>query len=402
MSALGKRVAIWAIVVALVAVGLVLAFRPQPVLVDLAEVREREMLVTVDEEGETRVRDKYVVSAPVTGVLLRSDLKAGDAVIADKTVVARIEPHDSTLLDPRSQAEAQAALLAADAAGELAEAELEQAQANLQFAASELKRARGLASNNTISEREVDEAERAHKTTRAAVATARAALQVREYELQRARAHLLSPANVQRNRDTCECVNVLAPVSGRILQLHVESEGVVQIGTPLLDLGDASELEIMVELLSGDAVKVRSGQRVIVEGWGGRHPLTGTVRRVEPYGYTKISALGIEEQRVKTLIDFRASLMELEQLGHGYRVQVRIVLWESAAALSAPLTALFRDGKQWAVFVESDGLAVQREVKVGRSNGIHAQILEGLQPGERVVVNPSDSVRDGVRIAARS
>jgi HlyD family secretion protein len=195
---------------------------------------------------------------------------------------------------------------------------------------------------------------------------------------------------------------VLAPVSGRILQLHVESEGVVQIGTPLLDLGDASELEIMVELLSGDAVKARPGQRVIVEGWGGTHPLTGTVRRVEPYGYTKISALGIEEQRVKTLIDFSSSLLELEQLGHGYRVQVRIVLWESAVALSAPLTALFRNGEQWAVFVESEGLAVQRRVNVGRNNGIYAQILEGLQPGERVVVNPSDSVRDGVRIEARS
>jgi HlyD family secretion protein len=399
---MGKRVVIWAILISLVAVGLVLAFRPQPALVDLAEVREREMLVTVDEEGETRVRDKYVVSAPVTGVLLRSDLKAGDAVIADKTVVARIEPHDSTLLDPRSQAEAQAALLASEAARELAKAELEQAQANLQFATSELKRARGLASNNTISEREVDEAERAHKTGLAAVATARAALQVREYELQRARAHLLSPIDAQRTRDTCECVNVLAPISGRILQLHVESEGVVKIGTPVLDLGDASELEIMVELLSNDAVKVRPGQRVIVEGWGGEHPLTGTVRRVEPYGYTKISALGIEEQRVKTLIDFSASLMELEQLGHGYRVQVRIVLWESAATLSAPLTALFRNGEQWAVFVESDGLAVQREVNVGRSNGVHAQILEGLRPGERVVVNPSDSVRDGVRIEARS
>jgi HlyD family secretion protein len=399
---MGKRIVIWSIVVSLVAVGLVLAFRPQPALVDLAEVREREMLVTVDEEGETRVRDKYVVSAPVTGVLLRSDLKAGDAVIADKTIVARIEPHDSTLLDPRSQAEAQAALLAAEAGGELAKAELEQAQANLQFAAAELKRARGLASNNTISEREVDEAERAHKTGRAAVATARAALQVHEYELQRARAHLLSPVDAQPTRDTCECVNVLAPVSGRILQLHVESEGVVQIGTPLLDLGDASQLEIMVELLSGDAVKARPGQRVIVEGWGGTHPLTGTVRRVEPYGYTKISALGIEEQRVKTLIDFSSSLLELEQLGHGYRVQVRIVLWESAVALSAPLTALFRNGEQWAVFVESEGLAVQRRVNVGRNNGIYAQILEGLQPGERVVVNPSDSVRDGVRIEARS
>lgn len=401
MSATSKRIVVWACVVLLLAVGLVLAFRPQPALVDLAEVRNREMLVTVDEEGETRVRDKYVVSAPVTGRLLRSRLRAGDAAVAGETVVARIEPQDATLLDPRSLAEARAALRAAEAARELATAELEQAQVNLAFAAAELQRARGLARNDTISQREVDEAERAHKAGRAAVDTARAALSVREHELQRARAHLLSPADPP-HRDACECVTVLAPVSGRILQLHVESEGVVQIGTPLLDLGDAQALEIVVELLSGDAVKVRADDRVIVEGWGGDQPLAGRVRRVEPYGYTKVSALGIEEQRVKTLIDFTAAPEEFARLGHGYRVQVRIVLWESDAALTAPLTALFREGDAWAVFVMDDGRAAKREVAIGRRDGLHAQILDGLRAGDRVVVNPSESVRDGARIEARS
>ena len=401
MSAMGKRVALWASVGTVVIAGLVLAMRPRPALVDLAEVRETEILVTVDEEGETRVRNKYVVSAPVTGLLLRSDLKAGDAVIADETTVARIEPHNPALLDPRSQAEARAAVLAAEAARELAAAELEQARANMQFAAAELKRARGLVTKNTISEREVDEAERAYKSSRAAVATARAALGVRVYELQRARAHLLSPSEVQRSAAACECIDVLAPVSGRILQVHIESEGVVRIGTPLLDLGDPGELEIMVELLSSDAVKVRPGHRVIVEGWGGEQPLRGTVRRVEPFGYTKISALGIEEQRVKTLIDFTAAPPELARLGHGYRVQVRIVLWESAATLAAPLTALFREGQDWAVFAENDGRAVKRQVNVGHNDGIYAQILSGVQRGERVIVNPGESVRDGVRIVAR-
>lgn len=402
MSAMGKRVAVWATLATMVTLGLLLAFRPQPVLVDVTAAREREMLVTVNEEGETRVRNKYVVSAPVTGLLQRSDLKAGDDVIADQTIVARIQPHDPTLLDPRSQAEAQAAVLAAEAARELASAELEQARANMQFAAAELRRARGLALKNTISEREVDEAERAYKTGRAVVGTARASLEVRDHELQRARAHLLSPADVQRSRDTCECVNVMAPVTGTILQLHIESEGVVQIGTPLLDLGDPEQLEIMVELLSSDAVKVRPGDRVILEGWGGEKPLPGTVRRIEPYGYTKVSALGIEEQRVRALVDFDTPPGDLERLGHGYRVQARIVLWESASTLAAPLTALFRDGGQWTVFVEREGRAVKRQVEVGQNDGIHAQIVNGLQSGDRVVVNPSESVRDGVRIEARS
>ena len=401
MNAMGKRIAIWAVVGTVVALGLVLAFRPQPVLVDMADVHERAILVTVDEEGETRVRDNYVVSAPVTGLLLRSDLQAGDAVSAEETIVARIEPHNPTLLDPRSRAEAQAALLAAEAARELASAELEQARANMQFAAAELKRARGLVSKNTISERELDEAERAYKTSRASVATARAALEVRDYELQQARARLLSPIDVQRSHDTCECVNVYAPISGRILQVHIESEGVVTIGTPLLELGDAAELEIMVELLSSDAVKVRPGHRVVVEGWGGDQPLAGKVRRIEPFGYTKTSALGIEEQRVKTLIDFVATPAELERLGHGYRVQVRIVLWETGGTLSAPLTALFRDGEDWAVFVDRDGSAQQRTVSLGHDDGIYAQILDGLEGGERVIVNPNQSIRDGVRVHAR-
>jgi len=397
-----KRSAIWAAIGTLVAVGLVLAFRPQPVLVDLAEIHERAILVTVDEEGETRVRDNYLVSAPVTGLLLRSDLKAGDPVIADETVVARIEPHNPALLDPRSRAEAQAAILAAQATRELASAELDQARATMQFAASELRRARGLIDKNTISERELDEAELAHQTALASVATARAALEVRDYELQLAKAHLLSPTDVQRPRGECNCITVTAPTTGRILQMHVESEGVVQIGAPLLSIGDASELEIAVELLSSDAVQVRPGHRVIIEGWGGEQPLRGKVRRIEPFGYTKISALGIEEQRVKALIDFAASTQELARLGHGYRVQVRIVLWESAAELSAPLTALFREGQDWAVFVANDGLAVKHRVGVGRNDGIYSQILEGLTNGDRVIVNPSESIRDGVRISARS
>ena len=400
MSAITKRIIIWSLVVLLITTGLLLALRPQAVLVDLAEVQNRSMLVTVDEDGETRVRNRYTVSAPVTGLLLRSGLKAGDAVVAGQTTVARIQPHDPSLLDPRSAAEAQAALAAAQAARDLAVAELEEARANLNFASIEQKRARELIHNNAISKREVDEAQRSYQTSRAAVATAYAALQVREHQLSQARARLLSPADVALQRENCECVSVAAPVSGRILQQHVESEGVVQIGAPLMDLGNPDDIEVMVELLSNDAVKVNQGDRVIIDGWGGGQSLSGSVRRIEPYGYTKISALGIEEQRVKVLIDFDDA-SQAERLGHGYRVQVHIVLWQSDSTLAAPMTALFRVDDQWAVFIEHNGQALQRMVRTGRNDGIYTQIIDGVEQGQRVVVHPGEQVREGVRLQAR-
>jgi HlyD family secretion protein len=401
MQANQRRILLWSVLGGAVVLALFISFRPQAVPVDIQVAGRGSLIVTVDEEGETRVRDVFVLSAPVAGRMLRIEAEAGDEVIANKTVVAEIEPVDPTFLDLRSEAQAQAAVRAAESARTLAQAEVDEAAAELEFARAEVERARELIVDNTISQRALDDAERNYKTANAAYATTLAGLQVRNFELERARAELLSPAQSRARRDECECVPISAPVDGRILRVLHESEGVVPAGEPLVEIGNPADLEIVVDLLSADAVKVATGQRVIIEGWGGDQSVEGRVRRVEPFGFTKISALGIEEQRVNVIIDFTSPREEWARLGHGYQVDLRIVLWEGDDIIKLPLTALFRNGDEWAVFVDADGRAAIRAVTVGRRNGLEAEITEGLQAGERVVMHPSDKVIDGVRIAGR-
>ena len=402
MKANQRRLILWTGLGGAVVLALFIAFRPQAVPVDIEVAASGSLVVTVDEEGETRVRDIFVLSAPVAGRMLRIEAEAGDEVIANETVIAEIEPVDPTFLDFRSEAQAQAAIRAAESARTLAQAEVDQAAAELEFARAEVERARELIVDNTISRRELDDAERNHKTAKAAYATTLAGLQVRNFELERARAELLSPAEVRLKRGDCECVPISAPVDGRVLRVLQESEGVVPAGEPLLEIGDPADLEIVVDLLSADAVRVAAGQRVVIEGWGGETPVAGRVRRVEPFGFTKISALGIEEQRVNVIIDFTSPREQWQRLGHGYQVDLRIVLWEGVDVVKLPLTALFRDGDQWAVFVESGGRAQRRHVEIGRRNGLEAEITGGLEVGERVIMHPSDKVIDGIRVTGRA
>lgn len=397
-----RRMVFWGALVALLFLGLVFAFRPQAVIVDTVEVSRGELVVSVDDEGETRVHDIYVLSAPVAGRMRRIELHAGDPVVALETVVAEIEPIDPAFLDPRSEAQAKADVHAAESAEALARAELEQAQAELEFARRENERALRLILDNTISERELDEAERNFRTRRAAVATAMAALQVRAFDLERARATLVSPTQTQASHGSCDCVAIRAPVAGQILRILQKSEGVVAAGTPLVEIGDPRDLEIVVDLLSSDAVKVVPGQTVIIERWGGEQALEGRVRLVEPFGFTKISALGIEEQRVNVIIDLTSPTEDWERLAHAFQVDVRIVLWAEEDALTLPLLALFRDGKNWAVFIASGGRAELRHVTIGRRGSLHAEVVNGVDQGERVVLHPSDRVRPGVRIAERN
>jgi HlyD family secretion protein len=275
------------------------------------------------------------------------------------------------------------------------------AQAEFEFARREYERARDLIGKGTISQRELDDAERAFRTRQAALLTAQAALDRSAFQLQSARAQLLSPVEARRSAGQCACITLRAPVDGEVLRLLQQSEIVVAAGTPLVELGNPRNLEIAVDLLSEDAVKVRAGQRVIIEGWGGAAPLAGRVRLVEPFGFTKVSALGIEEQRVNVIIDLTSPPDQWLQLAHGYQVQTRIVLAEHTDILKVPLTALFRDGTHWAVFVEAGGRARLRHVELGERNGLEAQIASGLAAGESVVLHPSDRVGDGVRIVAR-
>ena len=401
MQAGQRRLLLWAVLGGAVLLALIAVFIPGAVSVDVQVVGRGELVVTVDEEGETRVRDVFVLSAPVAGRMLRIEAEAGDEVIANETVIAEIEPVDPQFLDLRSEAQAQAAIRAAESAKILAQAEVDQAEAELEFARAELDRARELIVDNTISQRELDNAERNEKTAKAAYATKLAGLQVRNFELDRARAELLSPAQGRERMGECECVPISAPVDGSVLRVLNESEGVVEAGEPLVEIGDATDLEIVVDLLSADAVRVAPGQRVIIEGWGGDLPVEGRVRRVEPFGFTKISALGIEEQRVNVIIDFTSPHAEWARLGHGYQVDLRVVLWEGVDVITLPLTALFRDGDRWAVFVESGGRARKRQVETGRRNGLEAEITSGLEVDERVILHPSDQVVDGVRVSVR-
>lgn len=397
-----KRVLTWMPVAILLAAGLVFAFRPRPVVVDLVAIAKEPMTVTVDEEGETRVHDVFGLSAPVTGRVRRIEAHVGDPVVANETVLARIEPVDPSFLDPRSQTQARAALQAAESALALAKAGVDEARAEFEFAEIEHGRAKELRRTGTISDHDADEAARAWKTASAALATAEAALKVKGSELDQAKASLMSPSEAARERGgTDDWIPLRAPLGGRVLRIVNESERVVAAGDLLVEIGDPADLEIVVDFLSTDAVQVEAGQHVRIERSGLGRAIEGRVRRVEPYGFTKVSALGIEEQRVNVIIDFTSPREQWEKLGHGYQVEARVVLWESPAALTVPLTALFRDGDRWAVFVLDDGRARLQPVEVGHRNTIDAEITNGLREGDRIVLHPSDRVTDGVRITAR-
>jgi HlyD family secretion protein len=394
-----RRIVLWGIIGLAVAGGLAYAFQPRAVPVDMVVATREPLIVTIDGEGETRVREVYTVSAPIAGRALRIDAKVGDAIVADQSVLAVIEPELPAFLDARSKAEAEAAVQVANAARVAAEADLRRARAELAFADADLERTRRLFESGTIPRRLLEFDERTQRTAAATADTAAAALRMRSSELDQARARLITVN--EAGQGATPRVPVRAPVSGTVLRVPHESEGVVRAGEPLIEVGDPEDLEIVVDLLSSDAVKVEPGQRVVIEGWGGRAPLDGRVRRVEPFGFTKISALGIEEQRVNVIIDIEAPHEAWRALGHGYQLDTRIVTSE-AEALVVPVPTLFREHNRWMVFVVENGRAVRRQVTVGRLNQEKAEILDGLQDGAVLIAHPSDRVSDGARVVARA
>ncbi|RDD62952.1 efflux RND transporter periplasmic adaptor subunit [Ferruginivarius sediminum] len=402
MGILGRRWIVWTLLALGVAALLALALWPRAEEVEVAVVERGAMRVTVQDEGRTRVRELYSVAAPVAGELDRIDLEAGDRVTAGETVVARIRPMESPFLDPRSEAAAAARLEAARAAVDLAQAELRRAEAERDYASQELQRARRLAERGNISESRLDQAESRMRSARADVAAAEAALRLRREELDEARAQLTQPSPRAHSPGSSCCITVTAPVSGEVLQVLRKSAGPVVEGAELLTIGDASELEVVVDLLSTDAVKVRPGAAVDVVGWGGEQPLKGTVRRVEPFGFTEVSALGIEEQRVNVIVDVDAAAARDAGLRHGFRVEPRITVWRGEDVLRLPLGALFRsaDG-HWAVFVSRDGRARLRNIEIGQTNSEVVEVPDGLEAGERVILFPSDRISEGTRIRPR-
>ncbi len=402
MPKLSRRTLTIGGVVAVVLILIILSLQPQPVGVDVARVVRGDLLVTIDDEGQTRLKDVYVVSAPVAGRVRRIDIEAGDPVTAGDTVLALFEPSDPAMLDVRSRTEAEAIVKAADAAVGLAEAEQTRAQAQLDFAEAELARAEQLADRGTISQATLDQRQLSLRTARAQLAQATANLRKTRADLESARATLITARDVETGvRTDDELIPVRAPISGRVLRVLQESEGVLAAGTPLMELGDPAQLEIVVDLLSTDAVKINAGDRVIVDDWGGDAPLEGRVRLVEPFGFTKISALGIEEQRVNVIIDFVSPQNEWQSLGHGYRVETRVVIQDRQGILKVPISALFRSGDSWAVFIDDDGTARLREITVGQRNTLEAEVSDGLSENEAVILHPSDAVEDGVDVEER-
>ncbi len=385
-------------VLLLVVAGLVVAaylgFREQPPLMDVAAATTGPLRVTIVEEGRTRVIDRYVVSAPVPGYAHRLDLRVGDTV-APEQEIARLEPMRSAALDPRSRAEAEARMAAADAQLRVAEQNARATAAEAAHADAELKRLNELVASGAITGEQVDAAATAARRLAAVRRSTEFAVDVARFRVQEAKATARYTSGTPGEGGT-ELVEVHAPVGGRVLRLLHESEGVVQAGTPLVEIGDPAALEIESDILSDDAVRLTPGMAVELERWGGDHPLQGRVRRVEPVGFTKISALGVEEQRVLVIIELTSPAAEWAKLGDGYRVEAVFILWEGTDVLQIPASALFRSDDGWSVFVVDDGdVARTRAVTVGHRNGLAAEITQGIAAGERVVVHPDDRVSDG-------
>jgi len=384
-----------ALVAAVTLAGLVWMLRPSPVRVELGAADRGPLEAIVDEEGRTRVRQRYVVAAPVTGRLERIALEEGDEVAAGD-VVARVSPAP---LDPRGAAQAQARLEAALSAQREAQARVGQSQAALAQADRELRRARSLAASGTLSEQGLEQAELARTSSDRERDAALEAADAAAHEVEAARAALLSGSSIDAAGPAGgdAVIDVLAPTAGRVLRVHEESARVVAVGTPLLEIGDPSDLEIVVDVLSADAVKVRPGDEMRLVAWGGDEPLRARVRRVEPSGFTKLSALGVEEQRVNVIADF---VDPPGALGDGYRLEARIVVWHGDDVLRAPASAIFRRGGRWHVFADADGRAQLRPVEIGHRGPDEVEIRSGLEAGDRLVLHPTDRVEDGVRIEA--
>lgn len=376
---------------------LAIALWPRAIEVDLAVVRRGMLSVTVDEEGETRVRERYVVSAPVSGEIRRIELEPGDPVEAGRTVLAQLRPSSPTPLDARLRAEAEAQVLAAQAALKRSRAEHARTAALAARAQQQYERLQRLSGEGAVSRDALDAQHAQARAASEALQSAEFAVAQSEHELGAARARLIEAAPGADRAD----IPVLAPVDGLVLKRYRESRTVVPAGEPLLELGDVRELEIVSDLLSSDAVRVSAGDAVLIEQWGGGRTLRGRVRRVEPAGFLKISALGVEEQRVNVIVDFIDPAQAASELGDAYRVEVRIVVWEQADTLKVPVGALFRQGDDWAVFVAEGRRARLRRIELGHRNSEEAQVLSGLGAGDRTVLYPPDELQDGARIVAR-
>jgi HlyD family secretion protein len=389
------------IVLAAIAIGLValvaLAMRPQPIAVDVAAVERGLLRVTIDEDGRTRVKDRYVVSAPLGGNVARIELHPGDAVHAGD-VIARIVPLAPPLLDARTRAEAEAHVAAAMAQQRQARASVDRARAASEFAQHEAERTAALAARGSATGQEIDRAQMEARTQQEELTSLEFGVRVADYEVQVARATLgrLSGAS-----SADEQMEVTAPVDGRVLRVIQESAGPVTAGADLLEVGDPAALEIVVDVLTSDAVRIPAGAHVGIDRWGG-DPLSGRVRLVEPAAFTRVSSLGVEEQRVNVIVDLDDPHDRWSTLGDGYRVEAHVVVVEVENALLVPASAVFRHDEGWAVYRMQADHAHLAPIEVGERNGVSVEVRSGLDDHDTVIVHPSEHVTDGSFIARRT
>ena len=388
------------VIIAFVVLATAYGFYPKAVDVDLVFVTREPLQVTIEEEGRTRLKDRFVITAPTVGYLERVKVKVGDAVKKGQVVLV-LEPLRSPVLDSRSRAEATATNTAAAAALNAAIERESAAAADSDYMEKRLERLKNLYAKGSIAKDQYDQIEAETKKSRAIQRSAKAAVEVSRSDLDRAKT-LLQNYSSDKSTASHNKAYVSSPVGGNIFRIYRESEGAVNVGEPLMEIGNSKNLEIRVEVLSSDAVKIKKGSTVFIKRWGDEGTLEGVVRIIEPSGFTKISSLGVEEQRVLVIADITTAPEKWRALGDGYRLEAHFVVWEGKDVLQVPTSCLFRIGKDdWAVFVEENGKARQRIVKTGQRNGLTAEIISGLTEKEKVVTHPDDSISDGTRVRAR-
>ncbi len=390
-----RKLVPWLIVLLLVA-AVIYGLMPKPLVVDTAEVKRGPLTVSVVEEGKTRIRHRHVISPPVAGYLRRVELRAGAPIVRGKTVLAVIQASTSNFLDPRTKAEAEARIKASEAIRETRQADLDRATAAMDLAEKQLDRQEKLRQSGAAAEQDYDIAAAEAQVRKRERNAAEFAVRAAASDVEVARAALLQAQ--APSADQAKPIEVLAPVDGFVLNVYEESERPVTPGLPIMEVGNVRDLEAEIELLSSDAVGIAPGADVSIEQWGGGTPLRGKVSVVEPGGFTKISSLGVEEQRVKVRVDFTDPVPAGHTFGDRYRVEARIVTWKGDDVLQIPTGALYRKGNQWMTFTEDNGIARETKVTVGQNNGVSAQILEGLEAGKTVILHPPDKVADGAAV----
>ena len=394
------KIALLTLIGLAVVAGVIYAMRPRPVFVDTARAVVAPLEVTVVEEGKTRIRERYVVSSPLTGRLRRITHDPGDQVVSQETVLAVIEPTDPDLLDARTLAEAEARARAAEAAVRQSKTAMERTRASYDFAETEFGRIAAAFDAGAANQHELDDASTKERTASQDYRAAQYGHEIAKFELEVARSALLY-ARGETSADERARMELRAPINGVVLRVIQESVAVVAPGAPLIEVGDPSDLELVIDVLSRDGVNIEPGQHVIVDQWGKPTPLAGIVRLVEPSAFTKVSALGIEEQRVNVIADFVTPPDKHGSLGDGFRVEARVVIWEQDDVLQVPTSAIFRHEGRWSVFRIADGRVALRDIETGQNNGRVTQVLDGLAEGDQVVLHPGDQLKEGVRVVER-